>query len=67
MYRQFEELSISGEKVGETSKAYQTQLAAQQAEQEDTSCGYAEEGQDGNETKPPAGIVEEKKNELSTV
>lgn len=27
------------------------ELAAKQAEVEDTSCGFAEEGQDANETK----------------
>ncbi len=50
MCRKFEELQAAGEKVGEPSKVLQAQLAALQAEQEDTSCGYIEEGQDGNET-----------------
>lgn len=48
--RKFEELSEKGEKVGEPSKALAAQFAALQAEVEDTSCGYAEEGQDNNET-----------------
>jgi hypothetical protein len=47
--RKFEELSEAGEKVGEPSKALQAQLAALQAETEDTSCGMAEEGQDNDE------------------
>ncbi len=42
-------MSASGEKVGEPSKALAAQLAAMQAQEEDTSCGYAEEGQDGRE------------------
>jgi hypothetical protein len=44
-YRQFEILSESGEKVGEPSKALAEQLAAMQSQKEDTSCGFAEEGQ----------------------
>jgi hypothetical protein len=36
---------LSGEKVGEPSKALQAQLAAMQNDKEDTSCGFAEEGQ----------------------
>lgn len=43
--RQFEILSESGEKVGEPSKAIAAQLAAMQSQKEDTSCGFAEEGQ----------------------
>ncbi len=49
-FRKFEELSEKGEKVGEPSKALAAQFAAMQAEVEDTSCGYAEEGQDSKET-----------------
>lgn len=63
--REFEKLSASGEKVGEPSKALAAQLAAMQAQEEDTSCGYAEEGQDGTEmVKTKAG---EQTNDDSTV
>lgn len=51
--RQFEELSERGEKVGEASKVLQEQLAALQAEEEDTSCGVIEEGQSNSETTDP--------------
>lgn len=50
-FRKFEELSAAGEKVGEPSKALAEQLAAMQADEEDTSCGYAEEGQDPSDHK----------------
>lgn len=50
----FEELSAKGEKVGEPSKELAAQLAAQQEDEEDTSCGYAEEGQDDSETMVPS-------------
>lgn len=53
MGKQFEELSARGEKVGEASKVLVDQLAAMQADEEDTSCGYAEEGQDPAETPSP--------------
>ncbi len=43
--RQFEELAAKGEKVGEASPALQAQLAALQAQVDDTSCGLEEEGQ----------------------
>jgi hypothetical protein len=43
-------LSETGEKVGEPSKALAAQLAAMQADEEDTCCGFAEEGQDESET-----------------
>ncbi len=42
-------MHLSGEKVGEPSKALAAQLSAMQAQQEDTSCGFAEEGQDSAE------------------
>lgn len=45
MGKQFEILSERGEKVGEPSKALAAQLAALQNQHEDTSCGFAEEGQ----------------------
>jgi hypothetical protein len=45
MGRQFEILSESGEKVGEPTKALASKLAAMQSQLEDTSCGFAEEGQ----------------------
>lgn len=54
LYRKFEELSESGEKVGEASKVLQQQLAALQAEEEDTSCGVVEEGQSNSETTDPS-------------
>lgn len=57
-YRKFEELSAAGEKVGEYSLVQSIELAAKQAEVEDTSCGFAEEGQDANETKAPESISE---------
>lgn len=50
----FEELSAKGEKVGEVSKELAAQLAAMQEDEEDTSCGYAEEGQDDSETMVPS-------------
>lgn len=52
--RQFEALSESGEKIGEPSKALAAQLAAMQSHKEDTSCGFAEEGQAGEEMTPTA-------------
>lgn len=52
-YRQFEMMVISGEKVGEPSKALAAQLAAMQSQNEDTSCGFAEEGQDEKELPAP--------------
>lgn len=50
MGRQFEDLQERGEKVGEASKVLVDKLAAMQADEEDTSCGFAEEGQDPAET-----------------
>ena len=47
-------MHLSGEKVGEPSKALAAQLSAMQAQQEDTSCGFAEEGQDDKEL--PGGL-----------
>jgi hypothetical protein len=52
MGKQFEELSDSGEKVGEPSRALSEKLAAMQAEVEDTSCTAVEEGQDAQENEP---------------
>jgi hypothetical protein len=49
----FESYSEKGEKVGEASKVLVEKLAAMQAEDDDASCGFAEEGQDGNETQDP--------------
>ena len=49
MGKQFEIHSESGEKVGEPSKALAAQLAAIQNQKEDTSCGFAEEGQSEEE------------------
>lgn len=43
---------VSGEKVGEPSKALAAQLAAMQSQNEDTSCSLAEEGQDEKEHPP---------------
>lgn len=43
--KQFEELSISGERVGEPSKALVAKLVEMQNRKEDTSCSLAEEGQ----------------------
>ncbi len=54
MLRQFEIMHLNGEKVGEASKALTQQLAAMQSQQEDTSCGYAEEGQDEGDLELPA-------------
>jgi hypothetical protein len=51
--RQFEELSESGEKVGEQSKAAAYELAASQADIEDKTLGVAEERQDPKEMKNP--------------
>jgi hypothetical protein len=45
----------SGEKVGEPNKALSAQLAAMQSQGDDTSCGFAEEGQDEVELTALAG------------
>lgn len=60
MGKQFEDLSAKGEKVGEPSKVLVEKLAALQAEEEDTSCGFAEEGQDAAETPDPSKATESK-------
>jgi len=49
--KQFEELNITGEKVGEPSKALSAKLAAMQNLKEDTSCSLVEEGQSDGEMK----------------
>ena len=49
--KQFEELNISGEKVGEPSKALSAKLAAMQNSKDDTSCSMVEEGQLDGEMK----------------
>eukprot|EP01038_Epipyxis_sp_PR26KG_P011015 gene11015-14794_t len=63
MGKQFDELAHNGEKVGEPSKALAAQLAAMQSQQEDTSCGYDEEGHDplspSQSTDQIASIVSE--------
>lgn len=51
MGKQFEVLSISGEKVGEPSKLLSAKLAAMQNQKEDTSCSIEEEGQSTIEMK----------------
>lgn len=55
--REFEELSERGEKVGEPSRALAAQLAAMQADQEDTSCSATEEGQDKKENEQKTAAV----------
>lgn len=49
--KQFEELNISGEKIGEPSKELSAKLAAMQNRKEDTSCSLVEEGQSDEEMK----------------
>eukprot|EP01039_Chlorochromonas_danica_P001808 gene1808-1975_t len=61
MGKQFEELHEREEKVGEPSRILVDKLAALQAEEEDTSCGFAEEGQDASETQDPLTSSEKKK------
>jgi len=58
MGQKFDELSARGEKVGEYSLVQSIELAAKQADVDDTSCGFAEEGQDANELKAPEIISE---------
>lgn len=61
MGKQFEELHEREEKVGEPSRILVDKVAALQAEEEDTSCGFAEEGQDASETQDPVTSSEKKK------
>mmetsp|Transcript_14564 Transcript_14564/g.24200 ORF Transcript_14564/g.24200 Transcript_14564/m.24200 type:complete len:584 (+) Transcript_14564:132-1883(+) len=55
MGKKFEVLSENGEKVGEPSKILAAQLAALQNQKDDTSCGFAEEGQDDAESATGGG------------
>lgn len=57
---------VSGEKVGEPSKALAAQLAAMQSQNEDTSCSLAEEGQDEKE-HPPTPTTTPGKGDKKTV
>ena len=50
MGKAFEELSAKGEKIGEQTQEQMMAMAAQQVQQEDTTCGVDEEGQ-----SPPTG------------
>ncbi len=58
IYREFEELSAAGIKVGEAVHHEpvvhtEVELGSTQNDDEDTSCGIAEEGQDASETVNP--------------
>jgi AAA family ATP:ADP antiporter len=60
MGKEFEELSAAGIKVGEAIEHVQVhseiELGSQQNDDEDTSCGVAEEGQDATETLSPEEV-----------
>jgi AAA family ATP:ADP antiporter len=60
MGKEFEELSASGTKVGEAVEKVQVhseiELGSTQNDEEDTSCGVAEEGQDSSETLSPEEV-----------
>jgi len=66
MGKQFELLSESGEKVGEPSKALAAQLAAMQSQKEDTSCGFAEEGQSEGDLLAAEEEEQETKDDIET-
>lgn len=63
MGKKFEVLQETGEKVGEPSPVLAAQLAALQSQEEDTSCGFAEEGQAQDENQSMG--AEEKKEPLA--
>jgi hypothetical protein len=56
--REFEELSAAGIKVGENvvhnAIPSEVEMGAQQNDDDDTSCGLTEEGQDASETLSPS-------------
>jgi AAA family ATP:ADP antiporter len=60
MGKAFEELSAKGEKIGEQTQEQMMAMAAQQAQQEDTSCGHDEEGQSPTDAKGSVELIDKK-------